>query len=1004
MATRTIESPGVEWNEYDLSEVISYATGTNVVVMGFAHQGPTNQVVEITSKEELMQVFFGNIGPQNAAERYFYHSCIEILNTKGKLLCIRLPYGSGKGSGFSTGYVATAFFGQNVEMTSAEAYEWLKSEGVTEGYFKKVWEYYGGEAKQVVTKINPKPEAFVISPELYEEIKDGALEKWQAPEYDPLNYSYAGYSYKLIKKDGAKFDPDTTVAVADVRTAYIGQRAISDATSGGTYVEITPENINYVYLAKAEDENARYLRMADSEVPDESSADKQWLTDLTMGTGVLNGVSTTALVSGSEDDPTIVMIEARMVPYYDESTPGTILDVLKKSVFFTINKMETSIDEDYQGFYMTVADQDAFIRRGRLANSNIGLDVFKDMTAFNMDGVDFSESATSAYSEGAEYIVHKTDYDTVHVSGTYGKCFDALVEYGVHKEEAPNYIEKCVDENTNYWLTSAGNSLETPAESIRLDTNIVPDRLRNFRVNGRESLSQSCVDALPYVFDKPEFGNALEIGIHRVFTNLENDKLTYATLETYTGAINPDAMIGTKNGGREVYSLDRMTDNHSGYIELYQNPTYDVTRNVPILVRFGGKVVVDSSTGITTIDENNSTDGICVSLGGYRSCSEDNLNEYIGNLPAKIDNALLLIDSVLERDIDILIDGGLSTIWGYTYGIGEAMEKYAEDQTEVLDYNNTGYDAKEFDDTAYISKGMKKVLRTLGTDNFFNDRVACAIKDSIYSIFTQFDVFCRKTRKDCIFISDPPRFFFVHGEDTKASSKKDWVFSLDMYHPLKNLYESANSSYSCTYMNWVKKYDNTLADFIWLPMSPFAAEVMCETDAKYFMWWAPFGLNNGVLSTITDIAFRPNQGQCDYFYKTGFNPVCYFNDGGFVIWGQKTMQDKHSAFDRLNVRRLFLYLERKTVKALRWFIGEPNTTYTRQRVCDTLKPLYDYCVDNSGLYDYLLKCDEENNPPDIIDDNTLIVDIYLKPVRTIEFILANFYACKTGADFSEIVG
>lgn len=1033
MATRTIESPGVEWNEYDLSQVVSYATGTTVVVMGFAHQGPTNQIVEITSKEELMLVFFGNIGPQNAAERYFYHSCIEILNTKGKLLCIRLPYGSGKGSGFSTGYVATAFYGQNVEMTSAQMVDWLvrSGTGVTSAYVEKLYRELGdGNPTQLVTKINPKPESFVISEELYQELMDGALEDaefekvidpetgeektvlkkragaWYDPEYDPLNNYYVGAAYKYTKET---MDGDTpiqyhhTLTGEEAHETFYGQDAIvlsSVGTSAIEYVKVDADNFGGMFLsANGNNDTKGYFLVYDSEGGEHDNA--------TMLDSLIYGENEDKTIVGyykaEEGEDTIVFTRRESVPYYadafDTNSSGaktTVIDALRKSVFFTINRTESSITEDYEGFYMTVCDQDPFVRRGRTVFAADGLDIITDITALSMDNVDFSESATSAWTAGTEYVACMVSGTSV--SGSMWDCAKYCEKHGI----PTSAVEYIIDPETNDKVIVKGDPTKTEADAVRLQSLDVPARKLMFNKTGLNSFSQSLVDSLPYVFDKTDFANALHIGVHRLFQSVENDKLIYATLETYTGSLNPEAQIGTKNGGRETYGIEKMTENHSGYITLRLNPFFNNAANVPILTRFGGKVIKDGM--LRTIDPDANTEGVCVSLGGYRSCADENVNEFIGNLPAKIDNALLLIDSPLERDIDILIDGGLSTIWGYTYGVGEVMEKVAEDATQYLDYKNFGYDAKEFDENRYIGKSFKKLLRKLGTDEFYNDRAVCAIKDSIYSIFTQFNVFCSKTRKDCIFISDPPRFFFVHGEDTKASSKKDWIFSLDMYHPLKNLYEAANTSYSCTYMNWVKKYDNTLADFVWLPMSPFAAAIMCEVDAKYFMWWAPFGLNNGVLETITDIAFRPNQGQCDYFYKTGFNPVCYFNDGGFVIWGQKTLLDKHSAFDRINVRRCFLYLERKTVKALRWFVGEPNTHYTRCRVIDTIRPIYDYCMANSGLYDYLLKCDEENNPPDIIDDNTLVVDIYLKPVRTIEFILANFYACRTGADFSEIVG
>lgn len=1029
MATRTIESPGVEWNEYDLSQVVSYAGGTVVVVMGFAHQGPTNQVVEITSKEELMSVFFGSVGPQNAAERYFYHSGLEILNTPGKLLCIRLPYGSGKGSGFSTGYTATVFYGETVMMTSAQAVEKFiqngKGTGLTPAYFKRVWEDAGvGDTEQPVVLINPEPESFVISEELYEEIKDGALEDghWIAPEYNPVGRVLMGYSYSV----GSALETGVNLKSAgEGMSAFYGEPAICYNSQTSSYdPEVTVQidaNTQNVFLALDSKTKAFHLFASDEPLDDESENpggdlfEKLIYLNNVTGTSADDSGKYKAVGVESDGPDGVYYLKALAEPYFGSHMSGSLVDALGKSVFFTVNKTESSVDQDYAGFYLTVCDQDAFVRRGHDAYSAVGTDIITDAFALCLDDIDVSESATSAYSRSSEYIAHylwDTRYQREYKEGTeipiysYANAVAEMERLNKIEGDAGRYtVYVSADEETGLKCTIQGDPLAAPADQFRLtdDATTVPARLRNFALNGTQSLSQSCVDSLPYVFSKPDFANALHIGVHRFFTNLENDKLSYATLEAYTGSLNPDSTIATKNGGKENYGLARMTENHSAYIDIYTNPFFEGTNNAPIMVRFGGRVQKDVYSGTVTVSDDVSCEGVCVSLGGYRSCSEDNENEYIGNLPAKIDNALLLIDSVLDRDIDIVIDGGLSTIWAYTYGIGEAMEKTAEDATS-LNYDNTGYDAKEFDENRYISKSLKNVLRKLGTDAFYDIREACAIRDSVYSIFTQFNVFCSKTRKDCIYISDPPRFFFVHGEDTKASSKKDWVFSLDMYHPLKNIYEAANTSYAATYMNWVKKYDNTLADFIWLPMSPFAAAIMCEVDAKYFMWWAPFGLNNGVLSTITDIAFRPNQGQCDYFYKTGFNPVCFFNDGGYVIWGQKTLLDKHSAFDRINVRRLFLYLERRSMKAMRWFIGEPNTQFTRTQVLGTLRPMYDYCVNNSGLYDYLLKCDEENNPPDIIDDNTLVVDAYLKPVRTIEFILLNFYATRTSADFSELIG
>jgi phage tail sheath protein FI len=179
---------------------------------------------------------------------------------------------------------------------------------------------------------------------------------------------------------------------------------------------------------------------------------------------------------------------------------------------------------------------------------------------------------------------------------------------------------------------------------------------------------------------------------------------------------------------------------------------------------------------------------------------------------------------------------------------------------------------------------------------------------------------------------------------------------------------------------------------------------MARTDAARFPWIAPAGFTNGLLPNVIDLAINPNQKQRDELYRSNINPVSFFPSQGQVIYGQKTLSKKPSSFDRINVRRLFLALERPTRKAAQFFVFEPNTTFTRTRLINTLTPIFERAKNNEGLYDYLIVCDERNNTADVIDNNQLVVDIYIKPVRASEFILINFFATRTDASFQEIVG
>ena len=188
-----------------------------------------------------------------------------------------------------------------------------------------------------------------------------------------------------------------------------------------------------------------------------------------------------------------------------------------------------------------------------------------------------------------------------------------------------------------------------------------------------------------------------------------------------------------------------------------------------------------------------------------------------------------------------------------------------------------------------------------------------------------------------------------------------------------------------------------------MPTSGYAAAAFVRTDTTAQPWIAPAGLTRGVINNIVDIAFNPNQKQRDFLYPISINPVVFFNTDGYVIFGQKTLQTKPSAFDRINVRRLFLALEKSVQRSLRYFVFEPNTEFTRTRLKNSITPIFELAKNTEGLYDYLIVCDERNNNPDTIDRNELNVDIYIKPVRAAEFILVNFIATRTGQNFQELI-
>ena len=361
-------------------------------------------------------------------------------------------------------------------------------------------------------------------------------------------------------------------------------------------------------------------------------------------------------------------------------------------------------------------------------------------------------------------------------------------------------------------------------------------------------------------------------------------------------------------------------------------------------------------------------------------------NKVLGDIPSKLDRALEGISNDEIYEIDVVVEGGLGTI--------HAAASAA--QTAYYDEYNT-------------STKLLGAVNGLRTSNDVPAGDSRDLRNNYSTIFNKFEQFCSPPylgggRGDCIFVADVLRQILVTGEDSRVLDNKLRNFQTDVYWPIRHQFENENTSYAAVYAQWPLVYDSFSGRQVFIPFSGFAGAAMARTDAANFPWFAPAGFTRGLIQFANDLAVNPNQKQRDELYKANINPVANFPSQGQVIFGQKTLSKKPSAFDRINVRRLFLALERPTKKASRFFVFEQNTEFTRQRLINTLTPLFERAKNNEGVYDYLIVCDERNNTPEVIDANELVVDIYIKPVRTAEFILVNFYATRTDANFEEIIG
>jgi phage tail sheath protein FI len=169
-------------------------------------------------------------------------------------------------------------------------------------------------------------------------------------------------------------------------------------------------------------------------------------------------------------------------------------------------------------------------------------------------------------------------------------------------------------------------------------------------------------------------------------------------------------------------------------------------------------------------------------------------------------------------------------------------------------------------------------------------------------------------------------------------------------------------------------------------------------------WFSPGGLNRGVIKNVIKLSWNPTKTERDDLYVKGVNPVVSFQGEGTVLFGDKTMLSKPSVFDRINVRRLFIVLEKAISRAARSSMFEFNDQFTRAQFVALIEPYLRDVQGRRGITDFRVVCDETNNTAEVIDRNEFVGDIYIKPARSINFIQLNFVAVRTGVTFDEIVG
>lgn len=247
-------------------------------------------------------------------------------------------------------------------------------------------------------------------------------------------------------------------------------------------------------------------------------------------------------------------------------------------------------------------------------------------------------------------------------------------------------------------------------------------------------------------------------------------------------------------------------------------------------------------------------------------------------------------------------------------------------------------------------------------------------------------------RRDCIAFISPEK------DDVVNNSGDETEDVIDFRNQLPS------TSYAVMDSGWKFQFDKFNDVFRFVPLNGDIAGLVVRTDNIADPWFSPAGFNRGQIRDAVKFAFNPNKTARDELYQVGINPAVSFPGQGNVLFGDKTLLSRPSAFDRINVRRLFIVLEKSIAKAAQYILFEFNDEFTRSQFRQLVEPFLREVQGRRGITDFKVVADETNNTPEVIDRNEFVADIFIKPTRSINFIQLNFIATRTGVDFNEVGG
>ena len=1035
----SLSAPGVEVREYDNSLRITNNTGTTVFVPGYAAQGPVEEIIPISSIVDFESIYGV---PTNAAERYFYYTCLAILNNSGAgstLLTSRIPYGAGDGDMVASAYSMLVYPAIPVSKSTedgSKSYIYYKAGTDFNNYFKI------GEQEATVDHCE-----VVINSSKYsvsntfkiEGINNGTLPGLEctastlenATDFKKLSFRWS-YGAKTTTSDA---DVYTELVDGKIHLHIAAQLIDGDEIYGCMVVDLHYENTNSAFIANFGSATVKAGEGVAATVTFNESV-----------ASVTFAISTPSSIASSFDtanDTTYVigapaMFNVSLSEYYQiisgeyfewANTPASFIQTpgsadafgtdlkysLQHAAFVAINTSRSIITDTYEGFYLGFTD-------------NLFNTPTDEYTLNSVNSVKFTSTVRETSSNTSGVVDAKSASNFIDIKSS----------------RLDFYLDSSNKGSISDILQTSVSSFDTSSKEYDDTVNLALFKLSK-TPTGNETM------ALGYsVIEKY---NA-SLGRSREYTTSDSLSAQNYFIEGIVGdsknimvMVNPhiaDKIKIDPNGnlrGKVRFLCNKNLNNYKRYEDEYlassvSKPHEDLSIRVSLaknnianwaeLCERVGIFITDLqqlASDKATYDKFNTCNSL-YPFATYTVVEKD--NKYIGATPSKIRRILELISNDEEYpDIDLVLEGGLGTVYAYSNNSkvvvseGNPGALRTEGGAPVNgDANKNGY---IFDDSL-ILQGIEDLRTTRSTLTAEAERVIGDYMDVQNAFLSLANSFQNGGRGDTFYIADILRGIVLRGQDTKVeklfgtpltnnvysnvSSKVNHSWATSIYNPIKHSVDGLTSSYASIYAQWLKINDSFTHQRCWIPVSGYMAALMCASDQLHGPWFAAAGLNRGIVNGVLDCAINPNQKQRGDLYKICVNSVPKIAGIGVTCWGIRTLSKNASAFDQNTCRRTFLFIEKAVKKLLRYYLFEPNNSYTQLSIYNEIQPYMESIRNQGGIYSFVVKCDASNNSEDIVNAGNLAVDISAAPTRTAEFIVLNMTANKYTQDVatSEFVG